>query len=249
MPGMNGMDLSQVLAVGLVFVVAGAVKGITGMGLPTVAVSLLGLWMAPGEAAALLVVPALATNVAQCRGPYLRRLAARLWPAWAALALVTVAMPVPAAGPAGLSAHVLLGGVLVLYGLWGLWRPSLPEVPPSARWLAPVAGAATGAVTAATAVFVIPLVPWLQCLRLGKEEMVQALGLSFTVATLALAVRLGASGGGSLWSMEAALALLAAFAGLGLGGRARSRISGAAFQRALFLVFVGLGIANLLRGA
>jgi hypothetical protein len=243
MPGMNAMDLSQVLAVGLVFVVAGAVKGITGMGLPTVAVSLLGLWMAPGDAAALLVVPALATNVAQCCGPYLRRLAAQLWPAWAALALVTVAMPAPSAGSAGLSAHALLGGVLVLYGLLGLWRPSLPELPPRARWLAPVAGAATGAV------FVIPLVPWLQCLRLGKEEMVQALGLSFTVATLALAVRLGASGGGNLLSTEAALALLAAFAGLGIGARVRTRISGAAFQRALFLVFVGLGIANLLRGA
>lgn len=248
---MPGMDVSHAMAVGLVFVVAGAVKGITGMGLPTVAVSLLGLWMPPGEAAALLVVPALATNVAQCRGPYLRQLVAALWPAWTALAVVTVALPVPSAGPAGLNAHALLGGVLMLYGLWGLWRPALPALPPGARWAAPLAGAVTGAVTAATAVFVLPLVPWLQCLRLGKEEMVQALGLSFTVATLALALRLGlhGSGGGPLGASQAALALLAAFAGLGLGARVRGRISGAAFQRALFLVFVGLGLANLLHGA
>jgi hypothetical protein len=80
------MDLLHALAVGLVFVLAGAVKGITGMGLPTVAVSLLGLWMAPGQAAALLVTPSLATNFAQCRGPNLRRLAAMLWPAWLTLA-------------------------------------------------------------------------------------------------------------------------------------------------------------------
>jgi hypothetical protein len=244
---MPGMDVLQATAVGLVFVVAGAVKGITGMGLPTVAVSLLGLWMAPGEAAALLVVPALATNVAQCRGPHLRRLALMLWPAWAALALVTVLMPVTSAGSALPSPHVLLGGVLVLYGLWGLWRPRLPELP-RARWVAPVAGAATGAMAAATAVFVVPLVPWLQCLRLGKAEMVQALGLSFTLATLALAVRLGAYGGGSPWSVQAGLALLAACAGLGFGARVRGRIGAAAFQRALFLVFAGLGLANLLRG-
>jgi hypothetical protein len=44
------------------------------------------------------------------------------------------------------------------------------------------------------------------------------------------------------------LALLAAFAGLGFGARVRERIGAAAFQRALFLVFVGLGVANLLRG-
>jgi hypothetical protein len=242
------MDVSHATALGLVFVVAGAVKGITGMGLPTVAVSLLGLWMAPGQAAALLILPSLATNVAQCRGPHLRRLAAALWPAWTALAVVTVALPLPAAGRAAFDAHALLGAVLVLYGLWGLWRPHLPALSPRAGWAGLVAGAVTGVVTAATAVFVLPLVPYLQCLRLGKNEMVQALGLCFTVATLALAVRVGAAGDAALLRPEAALALLAAFAGLALGNWVRERLGGAVFQRALFLVFVGLGAANLLRG-
>ena len=50
-----------------------------------------------------------------------------------------------------------------------------------------MAGAATGVVTAATGVFVIPAVPYLQALDLGREDLVQALGLSFTVSTLALA--------------------------------------------------------------
>lgn len=244
------MDILQAGAVALVFVAAGAVKGITGMGLPTVAVSLLGLWMAPAEAAALLVLPALATNVAQCRGPHLRALATALWPAWGALVAATLALPAPSAQGtvAGWSTHALLGGVLVAYGLWGLWRPHLPAVPPRSRAWALMAGAATGAVAAATAVFVVPLVPYLQCLRLGKEAMVQALGLSFTVATLALALRLGTGAGTSPWSAQALLALPAAFAGLGLGALARSRISAAAFQRGLFLVFAGLGLINLLRG-
>src|SRR5450631_1622372 len=69
------MDLRQLLLVMGVFVLAGGVKGVTGMGLPTVAMSLLGLWMTPVQAAAVLVVPSLATNLAQCRGPYLPRLA------------------------------------------------------------------------------------------------------------------------------------------------------------------------------
>ena len=68
------MDLTLMVWVGVVFVLAGAVKGVTGMGLPTVAVSLLGLVMLPAQAAALLVLPSLATNVAQCRGPHARRL-------------------------------------------------------------------------------------------------------------------------------------------------------------------------------
>ena len=236
-------------AVAGVFVLAGGVKGITGMGLPTVAVSLLGLWMAPAQAAALLVLPSLATNVSQCRGPHTRRLLARLWPAWLALAAVTVWSPGMGASPWPVDARVLLGAVLVAYGLWGLCRPALADLSASPTWLGALAGALTGFVTAATAVFVMPLVPYLQSLRLDKEAMVQALGLSFTVATLALAIRLRTFAEGMLLSWPSALALGAALAGLRLGARVRERISGPAFQRALFTVIIGLGLANLLKGA
>jgi uncharacterized membrane protein YfcA len=245
---MRGMDVLQVGAVGLVFATAGAVKGVTGMGLPTVAMSLLGLWMTPLEAAALLVLPSMATNVAQCRGAYLRRLAATLWPTWLALAVVTVLLPVPASAAAASNAHRLLGAVLVLYGVWGLWRPRLPVLTPCSRWVGLAAGGVTGAVTAATAVFVVPLVPYLQALRLDKDQMVQALGLSFTVATLALALRLQASGEQALFTAHAVLALAAAAAGLRLGEHIRARISAAVFQRALFVVFVFLGVANVAQG-
>jgi uncharacterized membrane protein YfcA len=243
------MDELHALGVAAVFVLAGGVKGVTGMGLPTVAVSLLGLWMAPVQAAALLVAPSLATNVAQCRGPHARRLLAMLWPAWLALAIVTVWAPEASGTASPIGARRLLGSVLVAYGLWGLWRPALADLSRQATWVGAIAGGATGFVTAATAVFVIPLVPYLQALRLDKDAMVQALGLSFTVATLALAVRLQASDALVLLSAPSALALAAAFVGLWLGTAVRSRISGPAFQRALFLVFTGLGAANLLRGS
>lgn len=245
------MDKLQLLMVTLVFFLAGAVKGVTGMGLPTVAMSLLGLWMAPVQAAALLVVPSLATNVAQCRGPHLLPLAARLWPGWVAIAVVTVIAP----GFGGLasveSARAWLGVVLIAYGVWGLWRPVLPDLAARGRWLSAIAGAMTGGVTALTAVFVLPWVPYLQSIRLGKEEMVQALGLSFTVATLALAVRVQTATPLWWWSASTALAvcvaLAGAFSGLKLGAALRSRLAGPAFQKALFVVFIALGSANLTR--
>ncbi|MGN6826661.1 sulfite exporter TauE/SafE family protein [Paucibacter sp. M5-1] len=180
------MNLSQLLMVIGVFVLAGIVKGVTGMGLPTVAMSLLGLWMSPVQAAAMLVLPSLATNVAQCRGPHLRQLAARLWPGWMAIAIVTVAAPGFGDTDSTESAKYWLGAILITYGAWGLWRPVLPDLSTRSTWLSAMAGAATGVVTAFTAVFVLPWVPYLQSLRLAKDEMVQALGLSFTVATLAL---------------------------------------------------------------
>ena len=247
----GAMETNQVLLVVVVFALAGGVKGITGMGLPTVAVSLLGLWMAPAQATALLVLPSLATNIAQCRGPHLWPLARRLWPGWAAIVAVTAFTPGLGAGGAGGSAGRWLGAVLVCYGLWGLWRPTLPDLSGWGRWAGAVVGAATGFVTSQTSVFVVPWVPYLQSLRLQKDEMVQALGLSFTVATLALGARLHASTQAEWWSvsMGGALcgALMGAFAGLTFGEVLRGRLAGPAFQKTLFLVFTALGVANLVQ--
>lgn len=86
---------------------------------------------------------------------------------------------------------MLLGGALVLYAITGIaaWRRSAPK-----KWepiLSPLVGAVTGLITAVTGVFVIPAVPYLRALGLDKEELVQALGLSFAVSTFTLAVNFG----------------------------------------------------------
>jgi uncharacterized membrane protein YfcA len=209
---------------------------------------LLGLFLPPAQVAALLVVPALATNVAQCRGPALRSLAARLWPMWLGLAAACVWCPGFDGAASVAAAHRILGAVLVLYGLWGLWRPAIGGAALWGSWSVLGIGALTGVVTAATAVFAVPMVPYLQALRLDRESMVQALGLSFTVATLALALRL--QGAGHLVAAPGwvALALTAALAGIWVGARLRLRLSPSAFQRALFGVFVLLGAVDLWRG-
>ena len=236
-------------AVAVVFFAAGLVKGVSGMGLPTVAMSLLGLLMPPAAAAALTTLPALATNVAQCLGPHAGALLRLLWPAWLGLALATVLAPGLDDAALAQAAPRLLGVVLLAYGAWGLWRPALPALQRHQRRLGALAGLATGAVTAATGIFVLPLVPYLQMQRLERAALVQALGLSFSVATLALAWRLQAggvpvsAGGATPW------ALAAAFGGLAAGRLVRDRLGGPAFQRALSLVFIGLGLANILRAA
>ncbi len=65
---------------GFTFLLAGLVKGIVGMGLPTVAMGLLSLALPPAEAAAILIVPSLVTNVWQLlAGPACGALMRRLW--------------------------------------------------------------------------------------------------------------------------------------------------------------------------
>ena len=63
------------------FLVAGIVKGVTGMGLPTLAMDLLGALLSPLTAASLLIVPSIITNLRQVlAGPRIGALARRLGP-------------------------------------------------------------------------------------------------------------------------------------------------------------------------
>jgi hypothetical protein len=59
---MNDYFSPNVLIVALTFFFAGGVKGVTGMGLPTVAMGILGVVMPPVSAASLLIVPSFVTN-------------------------------------------------------------------------------------------------------------------------------------------------------------------------------------------
>src|ERR1700677_80878 len=79
-PSMNSFFTAHIVVIALTFVLAGIVKGATGMGLPTVAMGVLGAFMLPVQAAALLIVPSFVTNVWQLvAGGRFGALARRLW--------------------------------------------------------------------------------------------------------------------------------------------------------------------------
>jgi len=117
------------------------------------------------------------------------------------------------------------------------------RVPPrSERWAGPVIGAVTGVVTGATGVFVIPAVPYLGSLGLERDDLIQALGLSFTVSTLALAAGLAWHGALPLQAAATSLlALVPALAGMALGGWMRVRVRPETFRLCFFVGLLALG--------
>ena len=244
------MELSILTFVLAVFVLAGFAKGVIGLGLPTISMGLLALALSPLEAAALLLLPSLVTNVWQMLdGPHLRSLLRRLWPLNLGVCLGTWAGAAFLSGLGGPYGALALGIALMAYAISGLAALKL-TVPASAeRWMGPLAGASTGAITAATGVFVIPAVPYLQAIGLTKDELVQALGLSFTVSTLALAVTLAGSAGLSLelaWPSVASVAV--ALVGMRLGQAVRARLSPATFRLWFFSGLLILGAYLAARG-
>ena len=244
------IDWFQIAAVAAAFVLAGLVKGVIGMGLPTVAMGLLGLAMPPAQAAALLLIPSFVTNVWQfAAGPKLMALIRRLWPLLLGVGAGMFAGAGLMTGGNSRTATAALGAALAAYALVG-FSPWYVRVP---RWLepllSPVIGFVTGVITAATGIFVIPAVPYLQTLELEREELVQALGLCFVTATVGLALLLAYAGalqpsfaGGSL------LALAPTALGMLIGQHLRTRISPRVFRTCFFGGLLLLGTHLMLRG-
>jgi uncharacterized membrane protein YfcA len=235
---------ANTLFIAAVFVLAGLTKGMIGLGLPTISMGLLALTMPPVHAAALLALPSFVTNFWQmAAGPALRTGIRRLWPmmmgvclgTWAGMGLMT--------GAGVRHGTALLGIALALYAVTGLASFRLSIERGHEVWAGPLVGAVTGLITAATGVFVIPAVPYLQAIGLEKEELIQALGLSFTVSTAALAVNLAADNALSFGLAGPALGALAMAAfGMWIGQVLRLRMSPLTFRRCFFAGLLVLGL-------
>ncbi|MDF3150780.1 sulfite exporter TauE/SafE family protein [Mesorhizobium sp. XAP10] len=232
--------------IGAVFLAAGFVKGVVGMGLPTVAMGLLAVTMPPAQAAALLLIPSLVTNLWQLlTGPSFGRLCKRLWTMMAGVMLGTVAGAGLLTGTHSGVASAGLGAALVLYAILGLLKLGFTTPARREALMSPLVGVATGLVTGATGVFVIPAVPYLQSLRLEKEDLIQALGLSFTLSTAALAFglfRTGALASPSAQLVGSVAALVPALAGMFAGQALRQKMSVETFRKVFFAGLLALGV-------
>ncbi len=244
------MALSILTFVLSVFLLAGFAKGVIGLGLPTISMGLLAVVLSPVESAALLILPSLVTNVWQMMdGPHLGALVRRLWPLNVGVCLGTWAGAAFLSGLGGPYGAPALGIALMVYAVSGLAALKLAVPAYAERWMGPFAGASTGAITAATGVFVLPAVPYLQAIGLTKDELVQALGLSFTVSTLALAVTLAGSASLTMGLAWPAIAgVVVALGGMRLGQAVRARLSPRTFRLWFFAGLLVLGAYLAARG-
>lgn len=246
---MSGLGAEELAAVAAIFALAGVVKGAIGLGLPTIGMGLMGAWLPIEQAAAILILPALLTNIWQMlNGTALPGLLRRLWPMMAGLGLGTIAVAslVTTAG-SGLAA-VVLGAMLIAYALLALKGARFSVAPRAEPVLGPSMGLITGMINGASAIFVIPSAPYLQALELGKDDLVQALGLTAVVSSIALGLALGLNDAIAPWvAIPGTIAVCTAFAGMALGQVARRKISVETFRRWVLVGLLGLGASMIAR--
>ncbi len=235
---------SLILFIAAAFLLAGFIKGVLGLGLPTVSMGLLAVTMPPGQALAIVIVPAIVTNIWQTFvGPYLRDIVRRLWPLMAGTVIGIWLNAGLLTGPYAPYGPVILGLLLVIYAIVGLSRFSFHVARRDEKWIGGIVGVVTGLISAATGVQVIPSMPFLQAIGMEKDELVQALGVFFTTATVALAFNLTTAGLlTAATALPGAVAMAASFAGMFIGQAVRTRMQPEVFRRWFLIAMILLGL-------
>jgi uncharacterized membrane protein YfcA len=206
--------------------------------------------MTPAQAAAILVVPSLVTNIWQAAvGGGLLALARRLWPLLAGICIGTALGVVVLPHDDNGRATVWLGLALLVYAALGLVKVEFFVPRHAETWLGLLMGAATGAITVATGIFVMPGTPYIQSMEFDRDRLVQALGLSFTVSTITLAAALAYTGHvQTSLAWPSIVALVASLVGMGLGQLMRGKIKAETFRLCFFVGLMLLGLHLALRG-
>ncbi len=236
-------DPVTITAITATFLLAGTVKGVIGLGLPTVSLALLTVALDLPTAMALLIVPSFATNLWQAVvGGNGRAIFVRIWPF---LLMATASVWIGATALTRLDFSLLsglLGALLVTYSTLSLTGVRLSIPVRQEAWAGLLFGTANGILTGMTGSFVVPGVMFLQAIGLSRDMLVQAMGMLFTVSTIALALALQ---GNNLLTTQLGIvsgaALLPAILGMIVGQRVRQRLSEERFRKVFFVTILVLG--------
>ena len=237
------LDIIIIFTVLGTFLLAGAVKGIIGLGLPTISLAMLTLTIGLPNAMALILMPSLITNLWQAMvGGNGRVILRRIW-LFLLMASAFVWLGASALTRIDLEMlSALLGVLIVIYSLVSLagWRFKITTK--QETWLGPLVGSVNGILTGMTGAFVVPGVFYLQTIGLARDRLIQAMGMLFTVSTLALGVSLQAN---NLLTIElgqmSLAATLPAIVGMAIGQRIRKKLPEQLFRQIFFISLLILG--------
>ena len=239
------MDFADFALAGLGLFLAGIVKGSTGLGYSSCALPFLAAAFGLKTAIVLIVLPAMASNLAvMWSAGHFRETLSR----FSFFYLCTV--PGVGLGIFTLTwveqryAEILLGALIVSYSFYSAFRPPLFLAERLQRPLQIPAGFLNGFFTGLTGSQVLPLLPYMLSLRLDPDRFVQAVNLSVTLSAGVMVVALFIAGlmtwPGLLTSL---LCIAPAMLGIGVGTRVRRIIPSAHFRTVVLIVLGVIGAA------
>lgn len=243
-------DVPTLIFVGLAFFLSGVVKGATGLGYATTCIPMLALPLGIKTALPLVLAPSVASNfvLLATSGPILPTVR-RFWPMLVAAPIGVFLGAMLLGAVDGGTAGAALGLALIAWCAFSFRRLDWRLPAGLERPLAPLVGLTTGIVNGLTGSQVIPIAPFMMALPLAPAMIVQAMNLSFTLSSFAMATALARIG---LLTVAAGLLSLAGVAlavlGVRLGTSIRHRLPERTFRRAVLAILAVAGVALIVRG-
>jgi len=246
----EGLGLETLSLVFALLALGGAVKGVTGIGLPLIAVSGVASVTDVQTGVTVIVIPIVATNLWQAvhagwPGVPLRR----FWPVLVPLIAGLWWSTGMVATSGGRTLNLILGTTVVVFSVVFAISPRLRVPRRAERWSGVLIGTIGGIMGGFTTVFGPPISMYLLALDLKKEEFVQAVGILFFAGSAPMMVFYWFHGvlrpDNVGWS---ALACLPVFLGLAVGQWVRGRVDQDTFRKVLLALLFVVGL-NLLRRA
>lgn len=232
------------------FLAAGFVKGVIGMGLPLTAIALMALIFDLRHAVVLILVPVIVLNVFQAvsgMGAWRTIRRFLLFNFFACIGIYFGTELLFTQDPRVL--YIVLGSAITLYILINLFRFEIVIPVRLEKTLGAPVGFAAGVLCGATGSLAAILVPYLQGLRITKDEFIQATGFTFFITAVVWAAALLERGAVD-WEMgtASALALIPSTIGMIGGARLRALLAPERFRLIIFLFLLLLGLNYIRRG-
>lgn len=248
-----GQPPATLALLALAIFLGGTMKGISGIGLPIITMSIiftLGLLPAK-DTIAFVVMPILVTNVWQA-------MRSRGWTVTAKEHWLLIAVFLPClflgsrllAGMDTKGVFLVLGCIVTAFAASNMWKPDMPPLSPKTRlWAGPLAGVTGGLLGGLSTVWGPPIIMYLVMLRLPKDIWVRSVGLIYITGAVPLAGFYWANGVLNPTNVYlSTAACLPGIIGVLVGERLRARINEDAFRRAMLVLLFLIGL-NLIRRA
>jgi len=229
------------------FLFAAFLKGTAGLGFATTCLGIMASYMDMRLAIPLVIIPSLLSNaMVMIDAGNFWSIMRRFWVMYvAALPGLGVGLWLLGGGDTMLP-RAVLGSSMVLYGLYGLWGGlfSLKHTPISAT----IVGLFTGFVNGLTGSQIMPVLPYLMSLDITKDELVQAINTSFTIASIVMLLGLGRLG---LLSTDVMLissaGIIPVAIGIWVGGRVRRLLPETTFRKIVLAMITLLGTGLVIK--